>query len=163
MLTIIVLIVCYFAFLYFRNYIIVNRPLYNKTKESTVIKKEVASKTLDPKIEGELLSALEKFEKNKKYLEKDLTVGKLASLLGTNTKYVAWMIAQHRNKRTIDYIIDLKTSYVLELLEKNKNYRNYTTQALADEAGFGSAKSFLRAFRQKTAMSPAEFVAQLIV
>ena len=146
---------------FMRLIMVAKRPLYPTNKESAFVKKQKVPKTINPLIEVEVLSSLEEFEKDKKYLQKDMTVGRMAELLGTNTKYVTWIIAKHRGKRMIDYIIDLKTAHIIHLLESEKKYRNYTNKALADEAGFGSAQYFAKVFKEKTGESPTDFAGKL--
>ncbi|WP_284653176.1 AraC family transcriptional regulator [Flavobacterium terrisoli] len=116
---------------------------------------------ISPDIEAGILKRLEKLELNKKYLEKDMTLVKMASLLNTNTKYVTKVIAKHRGKGTIDYITDLKTDYIIEILKKESKYRNYTNKALGEEAGFGSTQNFTRAFKVRTGITPTYFIYKL--
>lgn len=116
---------------------------------------------ISPDIETGILKKLEKFEQTKKYIEKDMTLSKMASLLNTNTKYVTKVIAKHRGKGTIDYITDLKIDYIIEILKTENKYRNYTNKALAEEAGFGSTQNFTRAFKAQTGISPTYFIYQL--
>jgi len=108
-----------------------------------------------------ILKNIEKFERNKKYLEKDMTLAKMASLLNTNMKYVSKIIARYREKGTIEYISDLKIDHIIELLKKENKYRNYTNKALGDEAGFGSTQNFTRAFNKRTGLSPTYFISKL--
>lgn len=116
---------------------------------------------INPEIITAVLQNLDKFEKNKKFLAKDINLFKLAALLNTNTKYVSNIIAKYKGKGTIDYITDLKLEYIIELLKKDKKYRNYTNQALAEEAGFGSTQNFTKAFKNRTAISPTYFIQKL--
>ncbi|MBA4135189.1 MAG: hypothetical protein C0525_10735 [Flavobacterium sp.] len=116
---------------------------------------------ISPDIEAGILKKLEKLEMNKKYLEKDMTLVKMASLLNTNTKYVTRIIAKHRGKGTIDYITDLKTDYIIDILKKESKYRNYTNKALGEEAGFGSTQNFTRAFKVRTGITPTYFIYKL--
>lgn len=112
-------------------------------------------------IETGILKKLEKFEQTKKYIERDMTLSKMASLLNTNTKYVTKVIAKHRGKGTIDYITALKIDHVIEILKKENKYRNYTNKALGDEAGFGSTQNFTRAFKVRTGITPTYFIYKL--
>lgn len=125
----------------------------NNSKQST--------QEISPDIEIGILKKLEKFEQSKKYLEKEMTLAKMAMLLNTNTKYVTRVIAKHRAKGTIEYITDLKIDYVIELLKKESKFRNYTNKALGEEAGFGSTQNFTRAFKAQTGISPTYFIYKL--
>lgn len=116
---------------------------------------------INPEVIAAILKKLEKFEFSKKYLEKEMNLYKLASLLNTNTKYVSKIIAKHRDKGIIEYISDLKTDHIILLLKNENKYRNYTNKALGDEAGFGSTQNFTRAFNTRTGISPTYFIKEL--
>jgi len=131
------------------------------------LSKPVVKKTFDedfeinPEIIEMVLKNLEKFERAKKYLEKDMTLSKIATYLKTNTKYASKIILKYRDKKTIDYINDLKIDHVIELLKNENKYRNYTNKALAEEVGFGSTQNFTRAFKSRTDISPTYFIQML--
>ncbi|MBE0393855.1 AraC family transcriptional regulator [Flavobacterium sp. PL002] len=116
---------------------------------------------LNPELITAILKKLEKFESTKKYLEKDINLIKLATILNTNTKYVSKVIAKYRNKGSIEYITDFKIDHIIHLLKEEKKYRNYTNKALGDEAGFGSTQNFTRAFLNRTGISPTYFIKEL--
>ncbi|MGX7668884.1 helix-turn-helix domain-containing protein [Flavobacterium pedocola] len=116
---------------------------------------------INPEVVSTILKSLEKFELNKKYIEKDISLIKMATVLNTNTKYLSKIIAHHRGKKFIEYINDLKTDYVVELLKNENKYRNYTNKALGEEAGFGSTQNFTRSFNNRTGISPTYFIQQL--
>jgi len=116
---------------------------------------------ISPEITQEVLKNLEKFEATNKFIEKDITLTKLATLLNTNTKYASLIISHYRSKKTTTYINDLKIEYVVTQLMQNKKYRNYTNKALAEEVGFGSTQIFTKCFKSKIGMSPTAFIHQL--
>lgn len=116
---------------------------------------------INPEVIAAILKNLEKFERNKKYLEKDMTLAKMASLLNTNMKYVSKIIARYRDKGTVDYISNLKIDHIIELLKNENKYRNYTNKALGEESGFGSTQNFTRAFNNRTGLSPTYFISKL--
>lgn len=118
---------------------------------------EKPARKISPEIEEAIVKKLDKFELNKKYLEKDMTVRKMAAILNTNDKYVTKIIAKHRGKGTIEYINELKLDYIIEMLKTDSRYRNYTHKALGDEAGFRTTQSFTRAFKSHTGITPTYF------
>ena len=122
---------------------------------------KLSSSDLNPTLEATILKNLEKFEKNKKYLDKDMNLTKMASVLNTNTKYVTKIIAKYREKGTIEYLTDLKINYIIEKLKTEHLYRNYTNKALGEEAGFGSTQNFARAFKERKGISPTYFINKL--
>ncbi|MFV8271490.1 AraC family transcriptional regulator [Flavobacterium sp. GT2N3] len=134
-----------------------------ETHQSLVINNTNKETELDinPEVVAAILKNLEKFERNKKYLEKDMTLAKMASILNTNMKYASKIIARYRNKGTVDYISHLKIDHIIELLKIENKYRNYTNKALGEESGFGSTQIFTRAFNNRTGLSPTYFISKL--
>ncbi|PRZ22912.1 helix-turn-helix transcriptional regulator [Flavobacterium granuli] len=116
---------------------------------------------INPELIATILKNIEKFEYTKKYLEKDMTLAKLAILLNTNMKYASKIILHYRNKRTVDYINNLKIDHIIALLKNENKYRKYTNKALSDECGFGSTQNFTRAFNNRTGLSPTYFISRL--
>jgi len=108
-----------------------------------------------------MLKQLEKFEHDKKFLEKDLTLSKLAVRFNSNPKYLSIIIAHYRDKSFSKYINDLKIDYLVNLLKTDKRFRNYTNAALAEEAGFTSTQRFAHAFLARTEISTAYFIEQI--
>ena len=105
-----------------------------------------------------VLKQLEKFEKDKKFIEKDLTSIKLAVAFDSNAKYLSKIIYHYRGKKFVEYINDLKIDYLISLLKNDKRIRNYTNKALAEEAGFSSTQRFANAFFSKTGMPTSYFI-----
>lgn len=130
-------------------------PLISENSDKQIVQE------ISPEIETGILKKLEKFEQTKKYLEKEMTLSKMAIQLNTNSKYVTRIIAKHREKGTIEYITDLKINYIIEILKTQSKYRNYTNKALAEEAGFGSTQNFTRAFKERNGISPTYFIYKL--
>lgn len=117
---------------------------------------------INKEIVDKILKKLEIFESSKRYLEKDMNLNKIARYLDTNTKYASKVIAKYKGKKTIDYITDLKIDHILFILKTEKKYRNYTTKALGESAGFGSTQNFTKAFKNQTGISPAYFVQEVL-
>lgn len=126
-------------------------------------KEEIESKKIDlnPEVVAGLIKQLEKFENNKKFLKKDLTLVNLAVALSTNTNYLSKVINYSKNKNYITYINDLRIDYIITQLKSDSKFRNYTVKALAEEAGFSTAQHFSKAFYAKTGIYPSYFVTEL--
>lgn len=108
-----------------------------------------------------MLQNLQKFEKGKKFLEKDLSVAKLAAHFNTNTKYLSQIIYKYRNKKFNGYINSLKVERIADRIRSDKFLRNYTHTALAEEAGFSSTRRFVNAFVLNTGITPRYFIEEL--
>ncbi|WP_348811291.1 AraC family transcriptional regulator [Flavobacterium maritimum] len=132
----------------------------NKNKVKLKIEKtEILD--INPEAVATVLKQLEKFERDKKFLENDLTLVKLSAAFNSNTKYLSKIIYHYRNKGFVEYINELKIEYLIALLNKDKRIRNYTNKALAEEAGFSTTQRFANAFLAKTGMPTTYFIEEL--
>lgn len=116
---------------------------------------------INPELEAAVLIGLEKFELNRRYKEKDMTLGKMAAALHSNSKYLSKIILKNRGRKFTDYMSEKRIQYVVEMLQKDSKWRNYTNEALGREAGFGSTQNFVRAFNTYMEMPPTFFVREL--
>lgn len=155
------------AFIYIRNknrYKLKFEELMRKNEDNN--KNEIKSvprgiEDINEATVASILKQLEKFEKDKKFLEKDLTAVKLTANFGSNAKYVSKVIFHYRGKKFVDYINDLKIDYLVSSLKENKKMRNYTNKALAEEAGFSSTQRFANAFLSRAGMPTSYFIDQI--
>jgi AraC-like DNA-binding protein len=113
---------------------------------------------LSDEVVNDLLSKIESFEKNKTYLEQNITIDYLVNLFDSNSNYVSKVINHFKQKSFTQYINDLRIDFVVEQLKSNKTWRKYTIQALANEIGFSSPDSFTRAFYKRTSIKPSYFL-----
>ena len=158
-------------FLIYRH--IRNKRVYRQRFDELMKKSEVATKLESKNIANGIedinqdtvaavLKQLEKFEKDKKFLEKDLTLTKLAVAFDSNTRYISKIISHYRDKKFVDYLNDLKVDYLIILLKEDKMMRNYTNKALAEEVGFSSTQRFATAFFSRAKMPTSYFIEELI-
>lgn len=104
-----------------------------------------------------ILQQLERFESNRDYLKKNITLTYLATKFKTNPKYISSVIKSHKHKEFIQYLNELRFEYLTTMLAINK-YRHYTIEALAGELGFSSAKGFGQAFYKSKGIKVADFI-----
>jgi len=116
---------------------------------------------INPETEAAILKQLEKFEKEKRYLEKDWNLTKLSAAFNSNPRYLSNIIRHYRDKVFTEYINDLRIDFIINLLQTDKQARLFTNKALADEAGFSSTQLFVNVFKAKTGMPTAFFIEQI--
>lgn len=137
-----------------------------KNQSGKIEKKNSLQKTkaeLLPKDKGLLLlSKLEEFEQSTLYLSPHVSLGMVASELGTNTKYLSGLINSHKQKNFNTYINELRIQYILNKLMDDPTYLNYKISYLAEESGFSSHNSFIAAFKLYTGDTPTHFIHTLI-
>lgn len=146
---------------YKKNYqlhIEVQQTAKDKVKTTT---EKVQVKNINPETAALLLKHIENFEKDKKFLDKDWNLSSLSSAFDTNPNYVSIMLENFRIKGINEYINGLRIDYIINLLQTESKFKNYTYEALAKEAGFSTTERFKKAFLAKMGFSPSYFIDQL--
>ncbi|RUT68500.1 AraC family transcriptional regulator [Flavobacterium cupreum] len=167
---IVVLFFLIVSFITYRH--ITNKNIYRKKFEELMEKNEAVPKTevkngdngignINKDTVADILKQLEKFEKDKKFLAKDLTSAKLASIFNSNPKYLSMIIYEYRGKKFVKYIADLKIDYLIKLLKEDAKIRKYSNSALAEEVGFSSTKTFTQAFFAQAGCPTSYFIGEL--
>ncbi|WP_177205743.1 helix-turn-helix domain-containing protein [Paenimyroides ummariense] len=127
-------------------------PVVNDVKDTTPV---------DDKVLKELIKHLNAFEKNHLFLNKDITLNDLANQWNTNRTYLSQFINSYKEKSFIDYLNGLRITYFLDKVDTDKKWSKYKIQAIADQLGFSSARSFSSAFMKSTGMSPSFYLQQV--
>jgi AraC-like DNA-binding protein len=103
---------------------------------------------------------LVEFEKNRIYLNSELTIIDVVKLVGTNRTYISWMINQQYNQNFCTFVNNYRIEELKRVYLMNPDYTNET---LAQSCGFGSLNSMKRAVFSKTGMSIAEWKTQQLL
>lgn len=77
----------------------------------------------------------------------------LAKIVGYNESYISHVFAQTLRTNYTDYVRSLRIQDAVELLTES----NMSITQIASSLGFGTIRSFNRAFRQETGMSPRDY------
>ena len=88
------------------------------------------------------------------FTSSDLDRKALADRLGTNERYLADAIREGSGLTFTAYITRLRLEYAILLMELHPQY---TTNAIATDAGFASYDPFLKAFTRMYAMTPSDY------
>lgn len=127
----------------------------SKTKEPTKTeRKQVVLK----ESEMVILAGLDRFENSGDFTNKDMSLGMLASQLGTNTKYLSEVINRNKGKNFKSYINELRIRYIAEKIKNDPNYLNYKISYLAEESGFTLHSTFTSIFKSIVGLSPIAFI-----
>lgn len=119
----------------------------NETEYSQTNAEETADK--------EIFEQMEHLIKEQKlYKNPELSRQDMLNLLSISKNRFAQMMQANTQMSFPQYITNLRLHYSLSLLNK---YDNYTIQAIADEAGFASLRTFRRAFKAKYGINPSEY------
>ena len=146
--------------------------IQNKQRFDAILKKlhqaeteKIAKPTEERQISDEkittILAALQKFEDNHLFLNKNTSSASVAKKLNTNTTYLSKIINTHKGQTFKNYITQLRIEYALHQLKNDKVLRSYSIKAIAEELGFKSEGAFSRAFKKQTGIYPSFFIKKL--
>jgi YesN/AraC family two-component response regulator len=85
----------------------------------------------------------------------------VAKKIKTNTAYLSYVVNKRLGKSFSEYANELKLNYVINQLITNPTYRKYSTQAIAESAGFKKANSFTISFKKRTGLTPVQFAEKI--
>ncbi|MEC3875391.1 AraC family transcriptional regulator [Chryseobacterium salviniae] len=106
----------------------------------------------------ELLRKLKKFETKKGFIQKGLTLNRLAQQLGTNSSYLSQVINEHKGGNFNKYLSQLRINYITNLLFEDKKYLKYNIETLAKECGIASRQNFSDLFYEINGIRPTDFI-----
>lgn len=108
-----------------------------------------------------LLEKLNALEQEAFFLNQDISLAKLASVLQTNTKYLSYVINHYKKYDFNNYVNRLRIFYIVDKLKREPEYWDYKISYLAEECGFSSHSKFATVFKQTIGLSPSDFIRQL--
>jgi len=114
--------------------------------------------TSEQELNIELVKLLEDAMNSELYLDKELTLSKLANRLNTNTTYLSNTINSYYQKKFTDFINEQRVNYVLARIERDRAFCNYTIAHIADISGFNSSSAFYNAFKKYTGLTPSYYI-----
>ena len=109
---------------------------------------------------------LTKFEQEQAYIKQNVTLQSVATMIGTNPKYLSQYINVCKQTGFSEYLNNLRIKYVLNRLEKSfiereDRFRIWSMSDVAEAAGFGSREYYAKAFVKFTNMKHSDYVGQL--
>lgn len=108
----------------------------------------------------QLVRKLENAMSEKKlYANPDLKLMDLAEIIGVSSHTLSYLFNQYLKKSYYDYVNDWRIEEFKELIAR-KAHAKYTLNTLIEKCGFGSRASFFRCFKNKTGITPNEYIKQ---
>jgi len=132
----------------------INDTLLNIPNQTDLLE-EKTNTDLDKKVKLKN-EIIELMKSEKPYLKNELTIYQLARMLSTNTNYLSVVINNDFEYSFVSFINSYRINEAKQLLI-NKDYGQYTIEAISEEVGFNSKSAFNRAFKKFTHQTPSEF------
>lgn len=95
--------------------------------------------------------------KSKPFLDRELSIFDLSDQLGIPRHFLSEVINEHMGKNFYNLINDYRVEEVKSRLEDPK-FKNLTILAIAYDSGFNAKSSFNTIFKEKTGMTPSEYM-----
>lgn len=125
------------------------------------VKEEKDGLVISSDKEAILMAKLKILEDKQYYLKSGFNQQEIAKKLKTNTTYLSYVVNKNYQKTFSVYYNELRINYVINEIINNVKYRKYTTQAIAESAGFKNADSFTSSFKKKTGVTPYQFIDEI--
>jgi AraC-like DNA-binding protein len=97
-------------------------------------------------------------EKDRPYLNTNFSISDIALAMHVPQNHVSYCINTIMQTKFSTLKADLRVHYATELFSGKLN-ESYTIEGIAQQAGFKTRTSFYSAFKEKTGMTPTEFIA----
>ncbi len=92
---------------------------------------------------------------HKPHLDDDISLPKLASLLGVTSHQLSELLNIHKSTNFYDFLNDLRYQESLQFLATNES--ELTIADIAYRSGFNNRNSFYKVFKEKTGLTPNQY------
>ncbi len=115
---------------------------------------------LDPDIRKSLLTAvIEKMKTEQPYLDSQLTLTRLAEIVGISTHHLSEVLNQHQGKNFYQFVNEYRINFVCQRLKHEQETKIID---LAMMAGFSSKSTFNAVFKQLMNKTPSQYRRSLV-
>ena len=98
-------------------------------------------------------------EKEMPYKTQGLVIGDLSKQLHIPLHHLSYLLNSHYQRRFTDFINEYRVGFIMQRFQE-PNWKDYTFEGLANEAGFSSRSNFFNAFKKITGLSPSDYLKQ---
>lgn len=105
-------------------------------------------------IHNKILNAM---EDTSLFCDSDFSLEKLASIIGSNSKYVSQIINETYNKNFRTFLNEYRIKEASIRLSDKEKYANYTIKAIGESLGYKSQANFIDSFKKITGITPSMF------
>lgn len=96
-------------------------------------------------------------DNTEEFCNSDFSIDKLASLIGSNSRYVSETINESYGKNFRSFLNEYRIKEAMKRLSDADNYGNYTLKAISESVGYKSQANFIAVFTKVTGMKPSVY------
>ena len=109
-----------------------------------------------------LLEAIRNVMENTlEYTDRDFSLGRLAQLVDSNSKYVSEVINDTYEKNFSNFVNEYRIHLACLRLADDGEYSRYTVKAIGESVGFNSNSTFMSVFRRHTGLTPSMYQSKI--
>ncbi len=126
--------------------------------EELMLSSEENNLMISKETEERLVKELVKLEEEAFFLDKEISLPKLANRFGTNQRYLSYIIKKYRGKDFNSYVQHSRIHYIINRIRLDRELLDYKLSYLADMSGFSSHSKFSAVFKMVTGLPPSVFI-----
>lgn len=127
--------------------------IIDQNQEKPIIKNRMVDEVLVLKVESFMMD-------KQVFRQLGLTLSSFASLIDVPNHKLTWLFNTHYQLSFNNYINSLRIKYAKERLDHG-DWKLFTFEAIAQDAGFSTRNTFFVAFKKVTGMTPSAYVSTL--
>lgn len=105
-----------------------------------------------------IIKKLQKLESTSFFFSKDCNLYTTAKKIHTNTSYLSKTLNTYKKQSFNQYLNEVRINKVILQLKDDLKFRSYTIEAIAQEMGYKSSNTFVKAFKEKTKLNPSCYI-----
>lgn len=96
-------------------------------------------------------------EHGEEFCDSDFGIERLATLVGSNSKYVSQVINDVYSKNFRTFLNEFRVKKAMMRMNDTEHYGQYTIKAIAESVGYKSQSNFINVFTKQTGIKPSVF------
>ena len=130
--------------------------LYQRV-DSKLSQHEISKRNiLKDEVKNEIIEKIEHWKRSKAFL-KHLNINSVSGVLGTNPKYLSYVIKEAYHLNFNDFIAMLRMNYLLEEIKLNSTLLDYKISYISHLLGYKSPTTFTKTFKKYTGEFPSVY------
>lgn len=124
----------------------------NMDSQDSKYEKSALSRNQRDRIANDITEAM---ERDKPFCSPDFSLNTLASLIGSNSKYVSQVINEVFKKNFSTFVNEYRINLACERLADTEGFGNYSMNGIGESVGFRANATFTTVFKKITGITPS--------